>query len=199
MDEDERSDQELLTAHLAGDSQAFTALIKRHRDRLWSISLRTMRDPYEAEEALQDALLLAYRRANQYRGEAAVTTWLHRIVVNSCLDRLRHVGRRTTIPLPENLDGGLADEHDAMADVDMSMAIGDALAQLTPDRRAAVLLVDIEGLSISESARVLNCPEGTVKSRCARGRMQLAELLGYLRNPVDTSNVISKKGGDDNG
>ena len=79
-----RTDAQLLAAHVAGDKNAFGELVYRHRDRLWSVALRTTSDPEEAADALQDAFLSAFRRAEQFRGEAAVTTWLHRIVVNAC-------------------------------------------------------------------------------------------------------------------
>ena len=83
------SDAELLRRHVAGDSDAFGELFRRHRDRLWAVALRTASDPEEAADALQDAMVSAFRRAGDFRGDSAVTTWLHRIVVNACLDRLR--------------------------------------------------------------------------------------------------------------
>ena len=82
------SDTELLRRHVAGDSDAFGELFRRHRDRLWAVALRTVCDPEEAADALQDAMISAFRRAGDFRGDSAVTTWLHRIVVNACLDRL---------------------------------------------------------------------------------------------------------------
>src|SRR6267154_5649077 len=94
-------DRELLARHAAGDPDAFGELFRRHRDRLWSVALRTLGDPEEAADALQDAMLSAYRAAGSFRGDAAVTTWLHRVVVNACLDRIRRRGTRPTVPLPE--------------------------------------------------------------------------------------------------
>src|SRR5208283_2074057 len=81
--QDGPSDQELLRRHVAGDSDAFGELFRRHRDRLWAVALRTVCDPDEAADALQDAMVSAFRRAADFRGESAVTTWLHRIVVNA--------------------------------------------------------------------------------------------------------------------
>ena len=89
------SDTELLRRHVSGDNEAFGELFRRHRDRLWAVALRTVCDPEEAADALQDAMISAFRRAADFRGDAAVTTWLHRIVVNACLDRLR---RKTARP-----------------------------------------------------------------------------------------------------
>ncbi len=86
---DDRSDRELLQAHVDGDVDAFGELFARHRDRLWAVALRTMGNPEDAADGLQDGMIAAFRRAGSYRGDAAVTTWLHRVVVNACLDRLR--------------------------------------------------------------------------------------------------------------
>ncbi|MFM7212804.1 MAG: sigma-70 family RNA polymerase sigma factor, partial [Actinomycetota bacterium] len=120
------TDAELLASHCSGDPEAFTELVKRHRDRLWAVALRTTGDPEEASDAVQDALISAYRRADQFRGESAVTTWLHRIVVNASLDRMRRRAVRPWVPLPEESgeDGGsratliddsaLADPRDAI-------------------------------------------------------------------------------------
>src|SRR5580704_5046450 len=93
-DEDGPSDQELLRRHVAGDCDAFGELFRRHRDRLWAVALRTVCDPDEAADALQDAMVSAFRRAGDFRGDSAVTTWLHRIVVNASLDRLRRRAAR---------------------------------------------------------------------------------------------------------
>src|ERR1700724_969530 len=96
-DEDGPSDQELLRRHVAGDNEAFGELFRRHRDRLWAVALRTVCDPEEAPNALQDAMVSAFRRAADFRGESAVTTWLHRIVVNASLDRLRRRAARPAL------------------------------------------------------------------------------------------------------
>jgi RNA polymerase sigma factor (sigma-70 family) len=95
-DGERASDADLLRRHVAGDSDAFGELFRRHRDRLWAVALRTVCDPEEAADALQDAMISAFRRAADFRGDSAVTTWLHRIVVNACLDRLR---RRAVRPV----------------------------------------------------------------------------------------------------
>jgi RNA polymerase sigma-70 factor, ECF subfamily len=111
----ERSDAELLRAHAEGDPRAFEELVRRHRDRLWAVALRTLREPEEAADALQDALVSAYKAAGSFRAESAVTTWLHRIVVNACLDRIRRRQVRATVPLPAEGPGEPADQRDRMA------------------------------------------------------------------------------------
>ncbi|HIW28796.1 MAG TPA: RNA polymerase sigma factor SigM [Candidatus Luteococcus avicola] len=183
----EASDHDLLKAHLAGDPDAFAQLFTRHRNRLWGIALRTMRDPEEAADALQEAMISAFRRAGSFRGEAAVTTWLHRIVVNACLDRIRRNAVRRTEALPQNadLDLGLAlgDGTEQIEQAETRDAVQVALGQISPDQRAAIVLVDMEGYSVEEAAVLLGCPTGTVKSRCSRGRARLVPLLQHLREP----------------
>jgi RNA polymerase sigma-70 factor (ECF subfamily) len=183
------SDAELIRAHAAGDPNAFAELVRRHRDRMWAVALRTLRDPEEAADALQDAFISAFRAAGSFRAEAQVSTWLHRIVVNACLDRMRRRNARPTSPMPDDGSHEPAAPRDAMADRETGMAVQDALAQLPGEQRAAIVLVDVEGYSVAETARMLGVAEGTVKSRCARGRGKLAVLLGHLRNPDANANV----------
>jgi RNA polymerase sigma-70 factor (ECF subfamily) len=171
---DSRDDRELLAAHVAGDPDAFTVLVRRHRDRLWSVALRTMRDREEAADALQDALLSAYRNAAGYRGDAAVTTWLHRVVVNACLDRMRRRAVRPSVPLGDTDVPALSDDHEAL---ERRLDIRAALARLPEPQREAIVLVDLQDLSVAEAAAYLGVAEGTVKSRCSRGRVALARLL----------------------
>ncbi|TQJ25868.1 RNA polymerase ECF family sigma subunit [Micromonospora sp. A202] len=184
------TDLELLRAHVDGDRHAFAELFRRHRDRLWAVALRTLGDREEAADALQDALLSAHRAASRFRGDSAVTTWLHRIVVNACLDRIRRRQAHPTVPLP---DGNRAEdgsgtggiEPAAVAqDHDTVLVVREALAALPLEQRAALVLVDVQGYPVAEVARILGVAEGTVKSRCARGRARLAVLLGYLRPAV---------------
>ena len=195
MTDPQRSDLELLRAHAAGDPGAFEEIVRRHRDRLWAVALRTMREPEEAADALQDALISAYRAAGSFRGDSAVTTWLHRIVVNACLDRIRRRQVRSTVPLPEEGPGEPADTRDRVAERDTAMVVEEALRRLPAEQRAAIVLVDIEGYSVADTAEMLGVAEGTVKSRCARGRARLAILLGQLRNPDAPAPVAPGSGG----
>jgi RNA polymerase sigma-70 factor (ECF subfamily) len=175
LDDPSRLDDEaLLAAHVAGDAEAFAVLVRRHRDRLWAVALRTMREREEAADALQDALLSAFRNAAGYRGDAAVTTWLHRVVVNACLDRMRRRAARPTTVLGDADAPSSRDEHEAL---ESRLDVHAALARLPEAQRAAIVLVDLQDLSVTEAAALLGVPEGTVKSRCSRGRVALARLL----------------------
>src|SRR6478752_10602020 len=138
----ERTYQELLQAHVDGDPEAFAILFRRHRDRLWAVAMRTMGNPEDAADGLQDGMIAAYRRAGSFRGDAQVTTWLHRVVVNACLDRLRAAKVRAADPLPDDLDraGGLGtqDERDPVEEQEQRDEVATALATLNPDQRAAL-------------------------------------------------------------
>ncbi|WP_328872545.1 RNA polymerase sigma factor SigM [Streptomyces sp. NBC_00287] len=180
------SDHDLLARHVEGDPEAFAELVRRHRDRLWAVALRTLGDREEAADAVQDALVSAYRAAHTFRGQSAVTTWLHRITVNACLDRARKAASRKTSPVDdtERLEQLLEPHESAAAPAernDLHRQLLEALGTLPPDQRAALVLVDMQGYPVAEAARILDVPTGTVKSRCARGRARLLPLLSHLR------------------
>jgi RNA polymerase sigma-70 factor, ECF subfamily len=177
-DDEAATDRALIDRHVAGDRDAFGELVRRHQDRLWRVALRTLGNPDDAADAVQDAFVSAYRAAGAYRGDAAVTTWLHRIVVNACLDLVRRRSSRPTAPLDETATG-LADA-DALSPRETAHEVLSALRKLPVDQAAAVVLVDVEGFSVADTAAILDVPEGTVKSRCARARSRLAVLLGDL-------------------
>ncbi|MGW2249450.1 RNA polymerase sigma factor SigM [Kitasatospora sp. NPDC001660] len=180
-------DATLLARHVAGDPDAFGLLVNRHRDRLWAVALRTLGDREEAADALQDALVSAFRAAPGFQGRSAVTTWLHRIVVNACLDRARRSATRRTSPLdddPQRLDTlvGSAEPADSpVVRAEVHREVTAALAELPADQRAALVLVDMQGYPVAEAAELLGVPVGTVKSRCARGRARLLPLVRHLR------------------
>ena len=140
-------------------------LFARHRDRLWAVALRTMGNREDAADGLQDGMVAAYRRAGTFRGDAAVTTWLHRVVVNACLDRLRAAKVRRTEALPDDLDergdrGSLRvaprtrppTRPTTPAASSSGALVLDALRTLPDEQRAALVLVDMEGYPVAEAA-----------------------------------------------
>ena len=159
------SDVDLLAAHNNGDPHAFAELFRRHKDR----------------------------NASSFRGRSQVTTWLHRIVVNACLDRVRRQQARPTVPLPDSGPGEPAVTRDAIDERETRLAVQDALARLPADQRTAIVLIDVQVYSVAEAAQMLGVAPGTVKSRCARGRLKLAKLLRHLRNPSADANVPSNE------
>ena len=183
---------------MSGDNDAFGILFARHRERLWAVAVRTLGDPDDAGDALQDAMISAFRRAGSFRGDSAVTTWLHRIVVNACLDLLR---RRAARPATSGL---AADTVDALAlaahgpaaaaDSDTALDVTAALATLPPDQRAALVLVDMLGYPVAAAAQVLGTSEGTVKSRCSRGRARLVPRLAHLRGSAAVAQAAGVSG-----
>lgn len=176
---------------MSGDQNAFGDLFTRHRERLWAVAVRTLGDSDDAADALQDAMISAFRRAGSFRGDAAVTTWLHRIVVNACLDLLR---RRAARPVTTGLAQDTLDvlAHGPRrpargADSDLVLDVTDAVRTLPPDQRAALVLVDMLGYPVAEAAAVLGISPGTVKSRCSRGRARLLPRLSHLHGPADAA------------
>ncbi|MQS03747.1 sigma-70 family RNA polymerase sigma factor [Streptomyces alkaliterrae] len=153
------SDADLLARHVAGDPEAFGELVRRHRDRLWAVALRTLGDREEAADAVQDALVSAYRSAHTFKGRSAVTTWLHRITVNACIDRARKAAtRRTTLTDDSTRLEALLEPHESAA--------------VPAERR------DLHRELLAALAQL---PVGTVKSRCARGRARLLPMITHLR------------------
>ncbi|HXT92108.1 MAG TPA: RNA polymerase sigma factor SigM [Trebonia sp.] len=201
----EPSDAVLLRQHAAGDPEAFGVLFKRHSARLWAVALRITCDPDDAADALQEAMISAFRRAGDFRGESAVTTWMHRIVVNASLDLLRRRSTRSVgwsgdpddLPVPEPRPGT-----DSTAGAESRLDVDAALQTLPPPQRAALVLVDMLGYSVADASAILGVSEGTVKSRCARGRTKLLPHLSHLRgdysrerNQTVTDGVSFEQGG----
>jgi RNA polymerase sigma-70 factor, ECF subfamily len=171
-----RTDAELLAAHISGDRYAFEELFYRHHRQLYRLAQMTSRNPDDAADALQDAMLSAHRRAPAFRHDAAVSSWLYRIVVNACLDRLRRNKSHPTTTLEEDV----CHVGDPTSRVDTAIVVERALMRLPVEQRAAVVAVDMQGYSVAETARMLGVAEGTVKSRCARARAKLAQALEYF-------------------
>lgn len=175
-------DAELVRQFLAGDAQAFTELVRRHERRVYSVCLRTLGNAEDAADATQDTLLSVVRKLEGFRGDAAFTTWLHRIAMNVCYDHLRRAQRRPVLhrvlddELPAHEAGPPVPDHaDAIAEEQLVAA---ALAQVPEDFRIAIVLADMQDLPYEEIAKVLDLPIGTVKSRVHRGRLALARALG---------------------
>jgi RNA polymerase sigma-70 factor (ECF subfamily) len=181
------TDRELLRRHVAGDPEAFGKLFLRHKERLWAVALRTASDPDDAADALQEAMVSAFRRAADFRGDSAVTTWLHRIVVNAAVDRLRRRPAKTVNwPAQEGLldsagAAGLPPVADPMDATEVRLDVTAALRHLPEQQRVALVLVDMLGYPVAEAGEILGVAAGTIKSRCARGRARLLPYLSHLR------------------
>jgi RNA polymerase sigma-70 factor (ECF subfamily) len=169
-------DLPLVDAALAGDRQALDTLLRHHYDRIHALCRRLTGNEADALDATQDALIAIVRGLPKFHAGARFSTWAYRVATNACLDELRRRRRRPQPGLPDldRRDGvsSSADTIDARVDIDR------ALASIPPEFRAPVVLRDLCGLDYAEIAEVLDVPPGTVKSRIARGRAALADLLG---------------------
>jgi RNA polymerase sigma-70 factor (ECF subfamily) len=173
-------DAELVRRAQAGDQAALEALLTRHQPAWYALCRRMTGNEADALDATQDAMIAVVRGLDRYDGRAAFTTWAYRVVTNACLDQLRRTRRRPAVALDEWSEPGATEAAQPPA-IDRSvvdrLVVQDGLAQLSPPFRAAVVLRDVLGLDYDEIARVLELPPGTVRSRIARGRRALADLL----------------------
>jgi len=169
------ADEELTDRAAHGDRRAFTVLLSRHRDRLHRICHRITGDEQDAQDALQDALVTAWRRLGTFQHRAKVSTWLYRIAANAAIDERRRRDKRPA-PTPAILDQPVPGP--SVADrVTDRVAVSCALAQLPPQFRAALVLREYCGLSYREIADLRELPVDTVKSQLSRGRQVLGSLL----------------------
>lgn len=178
-------DHELVDRILAGDRSAFAALMRLHNRRLYRLARATLRNPTEAEDALQEAYLHAYQSLRQFRGDASLSTWLSRLVLNECFSRLRRGNRRqNVVPIvgsPAEIDS-VADIEDDLPDrlaarAEMRALIEAKLDELPEDFRVVFVLRSVEELSVEETAQTLGIQEATVRSRHFRAKSLLRESL----------------------
>lgn len=205
----------LIEACRQGDREAFRQLFEVHKDRVWSVALHFIGDETAARDITQQVFLKLFTTIGQFRQEASFSTWLYRLVANTCLDEQRR--RRRFLSLDffqtgdffKTDDSGSEGEMDAMdwqrarqfeeggrqspqedcySQLEISASVKAAVKELKPKLRIAILLKYFEGLSYEEMAQVLGCSTGTVASRLNRGHKELARRLAHLR-------VQSKEGG----
>ena len=175
-------DAQLVQAHLAGDKRAFDAIVSKYERRVWSICLRVCTDIEDARDAAQETFITAYRTLHSFRGDALLSTWLHRVAVNTSLDLIRRRNRRRDTPfdsVPDAPSDNTPPDELAIRS-QRAQIVHRALAHLSDEHRVVIALHDLEELQYPEIAEVLNIPIGTVKSRLHRARVELARLLGHL-------------------
>ena len=171
-------DEDLVRRCLEGDRSAFGVLFERHERRVYNLALRMTGREEDARDATQDAFLTALRKLSSFRGEAAFTTWLHRVTVNACYDLLR---KRSRAPLLDRLPDHEPEPPPAPDHADqagLSLDVQRALLQVPEDYRVAMILHDVQDLPYEQVAAIVGVPVGTVKSRLHRGRVALARALG---------------------
>ncbi len=181
-------DPALVQAAQNGDRAALNALLEQHYDRVYAICRRLAGNDADAADATQEALLAIVRGLDRFDGRAKFSTWSYRVATNACLDELRRRGRRPTPGLPEHETedhaprGGDPEVSDQIAD---KMVLDDAMGELPEEFLAPIVLRDQIGMDYAEIAETLEIPPGTVRSRIARGRARLAELLGNQHDPPE--------------
>jgi len=174
-------DEDLVRRFRAGEPEAFTDLVRRHQHRVYSVCLRVLGDADAAADVAQDTFLTVLRKLDGFRGDAAFTTWLHRVAVNACYDELRRKRRRPMLHVvaddgPEHEPGPPAPDH--ADEVAGTRDVAAALASIPEEFRVTLVLADVQDMAYDQISKVLDVPVGTVKSRVHRGRLALAEALG---------------------
>ena len=178
-------DADLILRFLGGDVGGFDELMRAHENRVFGICLRMLRDRDAALDVTQETFLTVFRKADRYKAQAAFSTWLYRVAVNTCYDYLRRMKRQQADALPVGHDPADVQAGDDFAAAELRPDIEEALQGVQTEFRGTVVLVDLEGLSLEMAAEILGVPIGTVKSRVFRGRRLLAERLGNLHRPPE--------------
>lgn len=170
------SDRALLAAHVDGEPDAFPELVRRHQDRLWRTSRAMLRDPEEAADAVQDALLRAFRSARTFRGEAEVATWLNSVVTRVVLDRVAARRRRRTESIDFVPPARTATDDPTHGLVDEAV-VRAVVAALPPAQRECFVRIDMLCFAYDEVAAELGISVNTVKSRRARAKVRVIAAL----------------------
>ena len=178
----EGTERELIDACRRGERDAFRTLFESQKDKVYSIALRFSGDPALAVDIAQDTFLKLFSSMSDFRGDAAFSTWVYRLVVNSCLDHKRRSWR--TIPMADELLSALRSPGDTLNGLmraQVSDSVQHAVEKLPADQRIVVLLRYTEGLAYEEIAEVLGCSLGTVASRLNRAHKVLERRLSHLK------------------
>lgn len=176
------SDLDLIKKAVDGSHDAFAQLIRRYDDRMRAVAYQMTGDSHAMDDVLQVSYLKAYKSLSTFRSEASFSSWLHRIVVNTCHDLQRKKKRRPEVSLEV-----IADQPSTRSSEDefaTSSTLHTSLQKLSPDMRAVVILVDGQGLTYDEAATVLETEPGTIASRLNRARSALRQHLGLPKERV---------------
>ena len=175
------SDEELMARAGAGSEPAFRTLAQRHVPAMLRLAQRFLRNPADAEDVVQESLIRIWVQAPRWRPEAALRTWLYRVVVNLCIDRDRRVSPASLDDVPDPVDPTPGPQ-ESLEEREMTAAVTDSLAALPARQRAAITLTHYEGFSDAEAAEMLATSVGSIESLLVRARGTLRERLQRLRN-----------------
>lgn len=177
-------DEELIRAAQSGDMASLEILLDRHHDRIRAVCAKVVGRGADADDAAQLALIAIVKNLSRYDGRARFTTWTYRIATNAAIDELRRRGRRAATSIDdEDAPLHIASPGDMASATSARIDIDDALEQLAEEFRVPVILRDLCGLNYEQIAEVLQIAPGTVRSRIARGRGKLADLIGPIDEP----------------
>jgi RNA polymerase sigma-70 factor (ECF subfamily) len=203
-------EEELVERLKRRDEAAFTELIRLYEKRIFQLVLRMLQDRGEAEDVAQDVFLTVFKSIDSFRGDSKLSTWLYRVATNHCKNRIKYLERRARGKKTE-LDE--VAEHDRVESASMSASaqlarpdqqaeanqmeaiMRRAIAELDEDQRELVILRDVENMSYEEIQEITGLPEGTVKSRLHRARLQLAKAVRAASEPGATKTAGKKGGG----
>ncbi|MCT4619873.1 MAG: sigma-70 family RNA polymerase sigma factor [Marinisporobacter sp.] len=180
--------KELIYKSQQGDIESFETLIKEHEKLAFNIAYRMLGNIEDAKDATQDAFIKAYKALHKFKGESIFSTWLYKIVTNTCLDLLRKRKSQKTCSYDRQIDTEdgniireLPDEdnipEDIVAKKERQRNIQKAINSLSENHKIVIVLRDIKGFSYEEMSKILNCSEGTIKSRISRARQALRKVI----------------------
>jgi RNA polymerase sigma-70 factor (ECF subfamily) len=177
-------DDRLVRKAQRGDPRAFARLVEEHQHRLFTLAVRELGSAADAEDAVQEAFIRAWKALPRFRAEASFSTWLYRICLNAIHDQRARSARGGGVALEDVAEP--AHPRDAILEAELSAELQQALSELEESYRTAVVLYDVLGRTYAEIAEMLGVPEGTVKSRIFRGRTELARRLGTVVAPGES-------------
>lgn len=186
---------EIIKRCKANDREAFNVLVRKHDKKVFNVCFRILGNRHEAEDVAQEVFITVYRAINSFRGDSAFSTWIHRVAVNNCKNRLKYLKRRRYFKT-ESMDGtidtgegevakefgdteGLSPE-DSLGAGQMGDEIQQAIDDLDEEYKSVIVMRDVQGFSYEEISEMLELKEGTVKSRIHRARLELKEKLEHL-------------------
>jgi RNA polymerase sigma-70 factor (ECF subfamily) len=190
-------EQQLISRLRVGDERALESVMAQYEARVFGLAFRLTGNRQDAEEVLQDVLLTVFQKIDKFRGDAKLSSWIYRIATNAALMKLRKRPKIRQIPLEEELGPAMTEEgtlaepvvdwsglpSDELSRKELTQRLEEAVAQLPPDYRSAVVLRDVEGLSAEETCKVLKISVAALKSRLHRGRLFLRKRLADYATP----------------
>ena len=193
-------EQTLIQKAQAGDPYAFEELIESHQKQIFSIAYRIAGNPEDASDMTQEVLVKVFKNLKHFQGNSKFSTWLYRVATNTCLDEQKKARRHTSYSLDAELtteDGSLATDladsgptpEESYEKKTLQKAVNDGIAKLNDEHKKVLILRDIQGFSYEEIAAILNCSDGTVKSRINRARANLKKILLKNKELFDGNSV----------